>query len=206
MPSSPVAELRAVRCVLGGRSVIDGLDLEIAPGARLGLRGPNGSGKTTLIRCLAGVLAPTSGTITVGGAPAGSTDARRRTATCFSHGRPLYLRLTGRENLELSARLRLSRAAARDAVNAVVEELELTAIAAERVERCSTGMVAQLNLARALLAEPALLLLDEPTRAMDTDAAARCWAAIDRRPRTALVLASHRPEDQARCSEVLDLG
>ncbi len=204
--SPPVADLRAVRCVLGGRTVIDGLDLTVAAGARLALRGPNGSGKTTLIRCLAGTLRPTAGTITILGATAGSPEARRQTATCFSHGRPLYLRLTGRENLELAARLRLRRAEAQRAVDRIIDELVLDEIAAVRVERCSTGMVAQLNLARALLSDPALLLLDEPTRAMDEGAAQRAWAALERRPQTAVVLASHRAEDLARCAEVVDLG
>ncbi len=89
---------------------------------------------------------------------------------------------------------------------AIVDELELSGIAAERVERCSTGMVAQLTFARALLAAPALLLLDEPTRAMDAAASERFWQSLDRRPDVGVVLASHRPDDVARCTEVVDLG
>lgn len=205
--SSPVAVLAGVRCDLSGRTILDRVDLTVRAGERVALRGPNGSGKTTLIRCLAGTLAPSAGTIEVGGAPAGSPAARRLTATCFSHGRPLYLRITGRQNLELAARLRWGAREAARRVDGVIDELELAAIAAERVERCSTGMVAQLVFARALLADPALLLLDEPTRAMDAAASGRLWGALDRRQdQLACVLASHRPDDVDRCAHVVDLG
>jgi ABC-type lipoprotein export system ATPase subunit len=66
-------------------------------------------------------------------------------------------------------------------------------------------MVQQLAFARALIGEPALLLLDEPTRSLDEDAAGRLWGALDRRPGTALVIATHSDADNSRCHERLDL-
>ena len=91
------------------------------------------------------------------------------------------------------------------AVDALVEELELAEIAAERVDRCSTGMIQQLALARALVGDPELLLLDEPTRSLDEDAVQRLWAALDRRPQLALVVATHNDADVSRCHGRLDL-
>lgn len=90
-------------------------------------------------------------------------------------------------------------------VAAIEKELELSAILAQRVDRCSTGMVQQLAFARALIGNPALLLLDEPTRSLDAEAYERLWAAIDMRPDLTLVIATHREDDIRRCHQQLDL-
>ena len=74
-----------------------------------------------------------------------------------------------------------------------------------RVDRCSTGMVQQLAFARALLGEPELLLLDEPTRSLDEAAVERVWAALASRPSLALIIATHRHEDIERCERHLAL-
>ena len=133
--------------------------------------------------------------------------ARRRVGTSLSQERSFYLRLTGRENLMFFSRLRHERERqARRNVEAIIEELELEEIAAERVNRCSTGMVQQLSFARALLGDPSLLLLDEPTRSLDAAATARLWAALERRQRIAVLIATHRPDDLERCPTRLDLG
>lgn len=186
----------------GAREVVRSLDLEVARGQRVALGGPNGSGKTTVLRCIAGTLTPTAGTVEVGGHPAGELEARRLTGASLSQERSFYLRLTGRANLLFFARLRYDaeREAARR-VDALEEELEIRDIARQRVDRCSSGMVQQLALARALLGEPALLLLDEPTRSLDVDARGRLWAALDRRPDTAALFASHLDEDLEHCDE-----
>ena len=90
----------------GTREVVRSLTLELRPGRRVALRGPNGSGKTTILRCVAGTLAPTAGTVRVAGRDAGSIEARRLVGASFAQERSFYLRLTGRENLLFYARLR----------------------------------------------------------------------------------------------------
>jgi ABC-type multidrug transport system ATPase subunit len=176
-------------------------------GQRVALRGPNGIGKTTVLRCVTGTLAPTSGRISVGGHLAGSIQARRQIGASFSQERSFYLRLSGRENLLVFARVRgLSRRDAVERVRELEDELELEEILAERVDRCSTGMVQQLAVARALLDDPELLVLDEPTRSLDDEATARLWAALDRRPAPALLMATHRDDDVDHCHWRIELS
>jgi ABC-type multidrug transport system ATPase subunit len=191
----------------GAHEVVRSLDLTARPGERIALRGPNGSGKTTVLRCIAGTVTPTGGTISVGGHPAGTIQARRLIGASFSQERSFYLRLSGHANLVFFARLRhRRRSEAVRAVTALEEELALAAIVRERVDRCSTGMIQQLAFARALLGEPRLLLLDEPTRSLDDDALERLWGALDRRrERVSLVIATHRTDDVDRCDGQIDL-
>ena len=190
----------------GGRDVVDGLDLELRAGERVALCGPNGSGKTTVLRCIAGTVSPTRGHITVLGHPAGSLEARRWTGVSLSQDRSFYLRLSGRHNLRFFAGVRgIRRADAVRLVDSLEEELELGAIVAKRVDRCSSGMVQQLAFARALIGAPRVLLLDEPTRSLDTEATGRLWRAVDARPDVALLIATHREDDVARCDRRIDL-
>ena len=144
-------------------------------GDRVALCGPNGSGKTTVLRCIAGTLTPTSGRIGVGrqgrDARSAAPDWRLPLA-----GAVLLFAPFGAPDLLFFARVRGygTREAAR-LVAGLGDELELESILGERVDRCSTGMVQQLAFARALLGEPPLLVLDEPTRSLDRNALARFW-------------------------------
>jgi len=191
----------------GDRKVLEGVDLEVGVGERVGLHGPNGSGKSTILRCVAGTLAPSSGEVRVGGHRAGSVAARSLVGVSLSHERAFDLRLSGRQNLLFFARIRLGRErVARRAVAALIEELELDEIAAQRVANCSTGMVQQLAFVRALVGEPPCLVLDEPTRSLDDEARGRLWAALDARPRLAVLFATHRDDDLANCSHTLGLA
>ena len=191
----------------GTRIVLDALSFEAARAARVALVGSNRSGKTTLLRCLLGTLAPDGGTVSVGGFAAGSLGARRITGATLSQERSFYMRLSGRENLAFFAGLRgLSSRRARSAVAALVEELELGDVVAQRADRCSTGQLQQLAFARALLGEPEVILLDEPTRSLDADARARLWRALDARPETTVVYATHVAEDLERATQVIELG
>jgi ABC-2 type transport system ATP-binding protein len=190
----------------GAMHVVAGLDLSLSVGERAAVLGPNGSGKTTILRCVAGTLAPNSGRISIAGFAAGTIAARRRVGASLSQERSFYLRLSGHANLVFFARLRYhTKRDAESSVLALEEELEIAEIAAKRVDRCSTGMIQQLAFARALLGDPALLVLDEPTRSLDSQAAARLWSAIDRRPTLALLLATHREDDARRCGRRVDL-
>jgi ABC-2 type transport system ATP-binding protein len=202
----PVLVLRDLHRRFGEREIIGGLNLSIEPGQRTALRGPNGSGKSTILRCIAGSVIPTSGTAMVAGHPAGSLRARDLVGTSFSQERSFYLRLNGKRNLIFYARVRGygPRKAARE-VSELERELELADIVSERVDRCSSGMVQQLAFARALLGAPKLLLLDEPTRSLDDAASTRLWAALDRRPKLAVLIATHRREDLEHCDFQLKL-
>lgn len=201
-----VLSIRGLARRFGEHQVIRKLDLSLAAGQRVALWGPNGSGKTTVLRCVAGTLAATGGEIHVGEYPAGELEARRLVGASLSQERSFYLRLSGRANLLFFARLRFGDE--REAVRrlaALEDELELGEIAPQRVDRCSSGMIQQLGLARALLGGPSLLLLDEPTKSLDADARARLWGALDRRPRTAVVMATHLDEDLGHCDQRVDL-
>jgi ABC-2 type transport system ATP-binding protein len=204
---NPPLEIRGLTRSFAGVVVLDHVDLDLETGERVALRGPNGSGKTTLLRCIAGTLAPSAGQVRVGGHLAGSRPACALLGASLSQERSFYLRLTGRENLRFFARVRgLSSAQADSAVAALEDELQLADIAPRRVDRCSTGMVQQLAFARSLLGEPRLLLLDEPTRSLDAGAVERLWAAVDRRPELALLIATHRADDGARCGREIGLA
>lgn len=190
-----------------GHAVLQGLSLHVAAGERLALRGPNGSGKTTLLRTVLGTLEPEAGTVTVGGHRAGSIAARRLVGASLSQERSFYMRLTGRENLLLYARLRgLGKRAAAAHVRELAEELGLGTVASRRTDRCSTGQLQLLAFARALVLDPPALLLDEPTRSLDESARGRLWDALDRRPATAVLVATHLDEDLGRATAVREIG
>jgi ABC-type multidrug transport system ATPase subunit len=200
-----VLALRALCRRFGDKLVVPGLDLELHAGGRVALHGPNGSGKTTILRCVAGTLSPTSGTITVCGWQAGSVAARRLTGLSLSQERSFFMRLSGRANLIFFARLKgLGKRGAAREVGLLSEELELSEILEERADRCSSGMLQQLAIARALLGNPRLLLLDEPTRSLDDEAMERFWRAIERRS-AAVLVATHLQADLERCDRTVDL-
>jgi len=191
----------------GARRVIDNFDLTVWAGERVALRGRNGSGKTTILRCILGTLTPTHGRIAIGGRPAGSLEARGLIGALLPQERAFYLRLSGRTNLLFFAKIRgLDGREASRRVQELDAELGLGEILSRRLDRCSSGMLQKLALARGLIAEPPLLLLDEPTRSLDDAATELLWAAIDRRPETAIVISTHRPDDVARCDRVVHLG
>jgi ABC-type multidrug transport system ATPase subunit len=203
----PILATRALCRRFGEKDVVRGLDLTLRAGERVALHGPNGSGKTTILRCIAGTLAPTSGTIVICGRPGGSLGARRLIGLSLSQERSFFMRLSARANLVFFARLRgLGRDGAAREVEGLAEELELSEILAERTDRCSSGMLQQLAVARALLGEPRLLLLDEPTRSLDDAAIERFWNAIERRTTTAALIATHLQTDLAHCDRTIDLA
>ena len=202
----PLLAVTSLTRSLANRIVAGPLDLQVETGERVALVGPNGAGKTTILRCATGALVPTTGEVRVAGHLAGSAAAKPLVGASLSQERSSYLRLTGRANLVFFASLRHSRRAdATKQVRALEEELEIGHIAATRADRCSTGMLQQLSFARALLGSPRLLVLDEPTRSLDADAVERLWAAVDRRPDTAVLIATHRQDDLDRCTSQVEI-
>lgn len=203
----PILNVAGLTRSFGDRHVLRSFDLTIGAGERVAVSGPNGVGKTTLLRCVAGTLTPSEGRVQIAAYETGTLEARRLTGISFSQERSFYLRLSGRENLFFFARVRgFGAAEAGRRLNSLEEELELGPILARRVDRCSTGMVQQLAFARALIGDPALLLLDEPTRSLDDEAVGRLWRALERRAHVALLIATHNHDDIRRCDRRIDLA
>jgi ABC-2 type transport system ATP-binding protein len=179
--------------------------LHAEPGRILGLVGPNGAGKTTLIRIIAGLLDPDDGRVCVAGhdPTVEPTEAARALGLVLADDRSLYWRLTGRQNLEFHGALfGLSRQAS------AARATELLAVAglAERDRRVfgySTGMRARLAIARALVHDPQVLVLDEPTRSLDPIGAREVCGtlrALADSGRT-ILLSSHKLEELERVAD-----
>ncbi len=157
-------------------TAVAGVSFQIARGEVFGLLGPNGAGKSTTIRMLCTLLEPTSGSARVAGfdVQRQGTQVRQNLGTVLASERSLYWKLTGRENLEYFAALyHLPPEVARKRIDELLERMELTNRAGDLVEAYSTGMKQRVVLARALLARPPIVLLDEPTLGLDPQAARR---------------------------------
>jgi ABC-2 type transport system ATP-binding protein len=162
--------LRHVRRDFGSHRVIQGVDLQVARGEIFALLGGNGSGKTTLLEILATLLLPSGGTALVHGhdVAAESIAVRRLVGYCPSALQSFYPRLTGAQNLSFFATLAgLDRRPGTVRVRELLERVGLGGAADVRLDRYSDGMKARLNIARALLTDPPVLLLDEPTKSID---------------------------------------
>jgi ABC-2 type transport system ATP-binding protein len=150
----------------GSRAALDGVDLEVPRGVAFGFLGPNGAGKTTLIRLLLGLTEPTVGRIRLLGHdfPARRPAALARVGAIIEEPH-FHRHLTGRENLQIYAAAREPTAERR--IDGALERVGLTARADDRVRAYSLGMRQRLGVARSLLADPELLIFDEPMNGLD---------------------------------------
>jgi ABC-2 type transport system ATP-binding protein len=191
-------------------AALSDLTLDIEAGEFFGLFGPNGAGKTTLIRILSTLILPTSGSAAIYGhdvvRQAGL--ARAHLGLVFSNENSFYGRLTGRQNLEFFAALQnLSRAEARRQIDALLELFGLTGAGRTPFQYYSTGMRQKLNVVRALLHDPPVLFLDEPTKGMDVLTAETLRRLlrdelVQRRRKTVLLTTHDLAEMEALCDRV----
>jgi heme ABC exporter ATP-binding subunit CcmA len=156
-----------LRKTYGSNIVIDGVSFTLGSGQCLALLGPNGAGKTTLLRILATLLRPTAGSLHVGGVDALREPERVRPLLgMVAHGSYVYEDLTARENLRFWEIMRGGDAAPAR-LTAALAQVELDGVADERVRTFSAGMKRRLTLARVLLGQARVLLLDEPFTGLD---------------------------------------
>ena len=189
--TAPALVLRGAGRRYGERAALRDVTLELDAGRTLVVFGPNGAGKTTLLRMLATLLRPHAGEVCVLGheLPADGYAVRGRIGF-LGHDALLYRELSGRENLTFHARLH--RVAARR-VDEVLDAVGMTARCDDPVAELSRGMIQRLAIARAVLHEPELLLLDEPLANLDPAAAAQVAPLIGPASGATRVVTSHDP-------------
>ncbi len=183
---------------------LKGTNLVVERGIAQGLLGANGAGKTTLLKLLAGLLLPNEGRVIVDGLDSTNEFGRIKQKLIYvsSDERQHYWRLTGRQNLEFYGRLyevppnRLA-----DRINELLELVGIADSADEMVIRFSTGMRQRLAIARGLIAEPRIMLLDEPTRSLDPPSARGIWRFVKEelmeRQGVTVLIATHDMEEAA---------
>jgi ABC-2 type transport system ATP-binding protein len=194
-------EIDGLRVVRGGRVVLEDVAVAVRSGVVTGLLGPSGSGKTTLMRCVVGVQRIAAGRLTVLGEPAGSPPLRSRVAY-VTQAPSVYGDLTVRENLRYFGRI---LAVPADRVDAVIERVFLGDAADRVVSRLSGGQRARVSLATALLGEPELLVLDEPTVGLDPVLRRDLWDTFHSLADggAALLVSSHVMDEADRCDELV---
>ena len=153
----------------GAVTAVEDVSLRVRPGEIVGLLGPNGAGKTTTLRMLAGILSPDRGRVMVDGLDVHAEPiAAKRRLGFLSGDTQLYQRLSAREMLRYVAKLyELDPARAASRIQTLIGELDITSFADRPCGTLSSGQKQRANVARAFLHEPQLLILDEPTNALD---------------------------------------
>lgn len=203
----PAIEVDQLSFQYGGRHALRGVSFSAEQGCMFGVVGPNGSGKSTLLRILATLLRPSSGTARVFGMDAQTRPrAVRKTMGVVFQGSSLDDKLTVRENMQFRGKLygmRGSKLASK--IEAVLESGGLMERADDRVETLSGGMRRRVELAAALLHEPPLLLLDEPTTGLDPSARHAFWEETARQKKErelTVILTTHLMDEAERCGSL----
>ncbi|MFC7641387.1 ABC transporter ATP-binding protein [Streptosporangium lutulentum] len=195
MPEEPLIRARALVKRFGDFTAVDGIDLDVEPGEAFGFLGPNGAGKSSTMRMISCVSMPTSGELRILGMDPvrEGSKIRARLGVCPQLDN-LDLDLSVRENLTTYARyFGLSKAESRRRADELLEFVQLQDKARSQVEPLSGGMKRRLTIARSLVNEPDLVLLDEPTTGLDPQARHLLWERLFRLKQrgTTLVLTTH---------------
>jgi heme exporter protein A len=204
--AAPLVELFRLEHDFGERPVLRGVELRIEPAASLALFGENGAGKTTLLRIVAGLLRPTRGEARIEGVPAlHAGPALRRRVGFLSHRPLVWGGLTAGENLRLVGEL---YGLPHDATATALERVGLAQHADTRARDLSQGQRQRLGIARSLVAEPDLLLLDEPHAGLDTAGAELLDGLLEARRGSATILLATHDHDRGRrlCNTALTLA
>ena len=200
-PEGIAVTVRELEVRRGGKRVLPGISLAIRAGVVTGLLGPSGSGKTTLLRALVGVQLVKGGEVEVLGQPAGAPDLRRRVAY-VTQAPSVYGDLTVRENLQYFARV---LRAPRERIDETIAAIGLARQAGQVVRTLSGGERSRVSLGAALLSDPELLVLDEPTVGLDPVLRAELWQqfhALAAHGKTVLV-STHVMDEAERCDELI---
>jgi len=203
-PIAPAVEARCIEFAFGRRAVLKNLSLSVPPGIAFGILGANGAGKTTLVRLLVGLLHPRSGEVSVlGERPSPRLTSRLGYMPQLS---ALYLALSAQENLEFFARMygMSDRRERREAVAKALDVVGLSDRTNDPIVNLSGGMRQRVSLAVALVHEPPLLLLDEPTVGLDPELRASFWDHFKGMTRdgATLLISSHTMDDAAHCDRL----
>jgi ABC-2 type transport system ATP-binding protein len=203
--SDAVIRIRGLNVRRGGKTVLPGVALDVRRGVVTGLLGPSGSGKTTLMRSIVGVQSVESGEVDVLGRPAGTPELRRRVAY-VTQAPSVYGDLTVRENLTYFARvLGVPQERVDQAVSAVGLEAKGKQLVRQLVQTLSGGERSRVSLAVALLGEPDVLVLDEPTVGLDPVLRRDLWEqfrSLAAQGKTVLV-STHVMDEAERCDELV---
>ncbi len=197
----PAVRIRGLRVTRGRHHALAGLDLDVPPGQVVGLLGPSGSGKSTLMRSVVGVQVVTAGSVTVLGQPAGSPDLRHRVGY-VTQAPSVYADLTVRDNLRYFATV---LGADRAAVDRALEQTGMVRQAHQRASTLSGGQLSRVSLGAALLGDPELLVLDEPTVGLDPVLRRDLWGLFAdlAAAGTTLLVSSHVMDEATRCDRLV---
>lgn len=197
----PAIEIKQLKVVIEGQTILDDITVDLPAGHIIGLLGPSGAGKTTLIRVLVGLQSITSGEFKVFGLPVGSAKLRSQIGY-MPQAAAIYPDLTLGQNLTYFAKM---SGQPTSKVGEILGQVDLTNQAHQLASTLSGGQASRASLAVALLTNPKLLVLDEPTVGVDPVLRHQLWALFSKLARsgTTLIVTSHIMDEANRCEQLL---